>query len=248
MINRRQSLGMLGGGIAAGAIAPHMFATNPGNGHSTSFMQDGFDPESGKYILPPLPYPYEALEPAIDAQTMKLHHDIHHQGYVNGLNATLEKLAALREGDEDMAGQVKALSRDLAFHGSGHSLHTIFWQNMCPAADSGEPDQPLTNAFTRSFGSVENFWKHFAAAAKKVEGSGWALLVYDPMSTHLGIMQAEKHQNLTAWGVVPLLVIDVWEHAYYLKYQNKRGDYVDNFRSIINWTDVSQRLISASEV
>ncbi|MGI9013117.1 MAG: superoxide dismutase [Phycisphaerales bacterium] len=246
-MHRREVLTAVGGGALLGLVAGGSSASAAASSRRSSSARldsPGWDAESGKYVLPPLPYDPAALEPHIDAQTMSLHHDIHHKGYVDGLNTTLEKLAALRNGDAS-AGSVKALSRDLAFHGSGHALHTIFWQNMCPPGDSGQPDQSLLNAFTRSFGTFDAFWSHFASAAKAVEGSGWGLLVYDPLSTHLGVMQAEKHQNLTAWGVVPLLVIDVWEHAYYLRYQNHRAEYVDNFRKIINWADVSERLARA---
>lgn len=168
---------------------------------------------------------------------MTLHHDIHHAGYVKGLNAALEKLAAARTAG-DFSG-VKALSKDLAFHGSGHLLHCIFWNNLSP--EGGEPSAGLQGAIARDFGSFEGFQKHFSAAANSVEGSGWGILAFEPLSRRLLVMQAEKHQNLTAWGVVPLLVLDVWEHAYYVKYRNKRGAYVDAFWKIVNWADVSGR-------
>lgn len=198
------------------------------------------------YELPPLPYDYDALEPYIDEQTMRLHHDKHHLSYVNGLNAALEKLEAARNSGDFAA--VKHLSREAAFHGSGHLLHSVFWPNMAPAGKGGggEPTGALAEQINKDFGSFEKFKAHYGAAAKAVEGSGWALLVWEPNAGQLEVLTAEKHQNLTQWGVVPLLVIDVWEHAYYLKYQNNRGAYVDNFWNIVNWSDVADRFKAAS--
>jgi Fe-Mn family superoxide dismutase len=190
--------------------------------------------------LPPLPYAYDALEPYIDEQTMHLHHDIHHLAYVKGLNAAEEKLAEARKSGD--FGLVKHWSREAAFHGAGHLLHSIFWTNMV-AADkaAAAPSGELLQAIDRSFGGFEAFKAHFQAAANAVEGSGWGILAYRPADDSLVVLQAEKHQNLTQWGVVPLLVLDVWEHAYYLKYQNKRPEYVKNFINIINWDDVAER-------
>lgn len=190
--------------------------------------------------LPPLPYAYNALEPHIDEATMKLHHDIHHKGYVDGLNAAETKLAAAREAGDFAA--IKHLSRELAFHGSGHFLHVIFWENMGPGK-GGAPKGKLADAINAKFGSFDKFKAQFSAAAGAVEGSGWALLVKQANGA-LEILQSEKHQNLTQWGVKPLLVLDVWEHAYYLKYQNKRAAYVTAFWNVINWDDVSKRFES----
>ncbi len=198
-----------------------------------------------KYELPPLPYAYDALEPYIDEQTMRLHHDKHHQGYVNGLNKALEKLAAAREAGD--FALVKHLSREAAFHGSGHLLHSIFWPNMAPPGQGGggEPQGELAEQIAQDFGSFAAFQAHFSAAAKAVEGSGWGLLVWEPNAGQLEVLQAEKHHNLTQWGVVPLLVLDVWEHAYYLKYQNNRGAYVEAWWNVVNWADVAERFRAA---
>jgi Fe-Mn family superoxide dismutase len=202
----------------------------------------GADPslpyKDGKYVLPPLPYAYNALEPAIDEQTMRLHHDKHHLGYVNGLNKALDALADARQ-KSDFA-LVKHWERELAFNGSGHFLHTLFWMNMAPKA-GGTPTGALAAAIDRDFGSFAAFKAHFGAASKAVEGSGWGILVYEPFARKLLISQAEKHQNLTEWNALPLLVVDVWEHAYYLKYQNDRGAYVDNWWNVVNWPFVQQR-------
>jgi len=190
--------------------------------------------------LPPLPYPYDALEPYIDEQTMRLHHDIHHLGYAKGLNTAEEKLAEARDSGD--FALVKHWSREAAFHGAGHLLHSIFWTNMTAADRTApSPSGELSQAIDRSFGGFDTFKAQFQAAANAGEGSGWGILAYRPIDDSLVILQAEKHQNLTQWGVVPLLVLDVWEHAYYLKYQNKRPEYVKNFFNIINWDDVAER-------
>ncbi|MBN1540576.1 superoxide dismutase [candidate division KSB1 bacterium] len=207
--------------------------------------RDGPIDESGRYVLPPLTYDYAALEPHIDEQTMRLHHDKHHLGYVNGLNTALAQLDQAREKQD--YGLVTHYSREAAFHGSGHLLHAIFWKNMSPDG-GGEPQGELAKALTEHFGSFERFRDHFAAASAKVEGSGWGILAYEPLGKKLVILQAEKHQNLTQWGAVPLLVVDVWEHAYYLKYQNRRGDYIKAFFNVINWKDVAQRFATAKQL
>jgi len=199
---------------------------------------------ANKYELPPLPYAYDALEPHIDEQTMRLHHDKHHLSYVNGLNTALEKLAAAREAGD--FALVKHWSREAAFHGSGHLLHSIFWPNMAPPGSGpAEPEGDLAAQIAKDFGSFEAFKAHFSAAAGAVEGSGWALLVWEPNAGQLEVLTAEKHQNLTQWGVVPLLVLDVWEHAYYLKYQNNRGAYVNAWWNVVNWADVAERFAAA---
>jgi len=194
--------------------------------------------------LLPLPYAYDALEPYIDAQTMHLHHDIHHAAYVAGLNNAEAKLAEARQASD--FSLVKHWSREAAFHGSGHLLHSIFWPNMIAAPQAkAAPDGTLAEAINRDFGSFEAFKAQFTAASVAVEGSGWGILAYRPDDDALVILTAEKHQNLTQWGVAPLLVLDVWEHAYYLKYQNRRAEYVKNFFNIINWDDVAARYEAA---
>lgn len=195
-----------------------------------------------KHELPPLPYDYNALEPYIDEATLKLHHDIHHKGYVDGLNKAEEKLAEARESGD--FGLIKHWEREVAFHGSGHYLHSIFWTNMKPNG-GGEPTGPIAEQINKDFGSFEAFKKQLTAATVAVEGSGWGLLGWDPTSEKLVVLQSEKHQNLTQWGVRPLYVIDVWEHAYYLKYQNKRAAFVDNLWSVTNWDDINKRFEEA---
>lgn len=199
-------------------------------------------PMPKKYELPDLPYAYDALAPALAEEILRVHHDKHHAGYVKGLNATLKKLEQVRAAG-DLA-QIKALSRDLAFHGSGHVLHTLYWNSMKPGGPA-KPQGRLLGLLQRDFGSFSAFKEQFLAATKKVEGSGWGVLVYEPMGRRLVVLQIEKHQNLTIWGAVPLLVCDVWEHAYYVQYQNRRSDYVDNFFGIIDWPSVAARCARA---
>lgn len=190
------------------------------------------------HTLPQLEYAYDALEPYIDETTMMLHHSKHHQAYVNGLNNAEQKLIEAREKGE--FALVKHWERELAFHGSGHFLHCIFWKNMKPGG-SKPTDSDFATAVNSKFGSYENMMKHFIAASVAVEGSGWGMLVYNFMSSSLEILTAEKHQNLGQWVVMPLLVIDVWEHAYYLKYRNDRAQYVNAWTNVINWEDVEER-------
>jgi Fe-Mn family superoxide dismutase len=198
---------------------------------------------SNKYVLPDLPYKYNALEPVISEQIMTLHHDKHHAAYVNGANAALEKLdkgrAAGLQGVD-----VKAILRDLAFNASGHSMHSIFWPNMKPSG-GGKPGGKLSDQINKDFGSFDSFKLQFGNAAKTVEGSGWGILAYDPLSDQLLTLQAEKHQNLTAQATVPILVLDVWEHAYYLQYKNDRAAYVDKWWDVVNWSDVENRFDKA---
>lgn len=240
---RREALAALGAGALSLTVLHSAVAQNGGRSAQGKPRMApeyvGWDPKANRYILTPLPYDYDDLEPHIDAETMQLHHDKHHAGYVAGLNKALEGLAAVRDGSRD-AADVKALSRDLAFNGSGHFLHTIFWNCMSPSG-GGKPSGQIAELIDRDFGGFENFSKQFQAAATQVEASGWGLLVLEPTSRKLLVMQAEKHQNLTAWGVVPLLAIDVWEHAYYLKYQNRRAEYVGAFMNTINW-DFADRM------
>ncbi|WP_423406681.1 superoxide dismutase [Heyndrickxia sp. MSNUG] len=192
----------------------------------------------GGHVLPPLPYAYNALEPVIAEEIMKLHHLKHHQSYVDGLNKAEKEMQKAREsGDFSL---IKHWEREAAFHGSGHYLHTIFWSIMSPDG-GGAPKGQLGRAISQSFGSFEKFKQHFTEAAKNVEAVGWAILVCSPRAHRLEILQAEKHQNLTQWDVIPLLVLDVWEHAYYLQYKNERAKYIENWWKVVNWQEVEQR-------
>lgn len=211
---------------------------------SANALPDNVVPIGG-HKLPPLPYAYKALEPWIDEKTMRIHHDKHHQSYVDGLNTAEKKLEEARKTGD--FGLVKHWERELAFNGAGHYLHTIFWDAMSPKG-GGKPSGALLQDIERSFGSYDAFKKQFSEAAGKVEGGGWAILVWSPRSRRLEILTAEKHQNLSQWDVVPLLPLDVWEHAYYLKHQNERPAYVKDWWNVVNWPYVAQRHHEATKL
>ncbi|WP_138416868.1 superoxide dismutase [Aquibacillus sediminis] len=191
----------------------------------------------GKHSLPPLPYAYDALEPYISSDIMRLHHQKHHQSYVDGLNKAEQKIYASNLSDD----LVKHWMREQAFNGSGHYLHTIFWNNMSPQG-GGKPSGSLLKQIDQDFGSFNKFKSLFSKAAKSVEGVGWAILVWQPRSGRLAIQTVEKHQMFSLWDTIPLLVLDVWEHAYYLQYKNNKAEYVDNWWNVVNWKNVQSRL------
>ncbi|MGP0064465.1 MAG: superoxide dismutase [Isosphaeraceae bacterium] len=193
--------------------------------------------KGGEYVLPPLPYAYDALEPSIDSETMRLHHDKHHAAYVKGANEALAKLADVREGKLDPSS-LSDMTEKLTFNLSGHLLHATFWAVMGPKG--GEPKGALASDIAKHFGSHAKFKAHFSAAASQVQGNGWGILAYEPVSERLIVLQARNHQINVAWNAIPLLVIDVWEHAYYLKYRNVRADYVKAFWDIVNWAAVDE--------
>ncbi len=196
------------------------------------------------YTLPDLPYDYAALEPHISARIMELHHSKHHAAYVAGANTALEKLAEARDSGD--FANVPKLEKDLAFNLGGHVNHSIFWTNMSP--DGGDkPTGEVASAIDDQFGSFDKLTAHFPAAALGVQGSGWAALMYDSIGKNLIINQFFDQQSNFAAGTVPLLLLDVWEHAYYLDYKNVRADYVKAFWNIVNWTNVEQRLAVARE-
>jgi superoxide dismutase, Fe-Mn family len=199
----------------------------------------------GQHTLPPLPYDYDALEPYISKEIMRLHHDKHHKSYVDGLNKAEKMMEKARDtGDYEL---LKHWEREAAFNGSGHYLHTIFWEVMKPKG-GGMPGRELLRQINRDFGSFEVFKRHFSEAANKVEGVGWAILVWAPRAGRLEILQSERHQLMTQWDTIPLLVLDVWEHAYYLQYKNVRADYVKNWWNIVNWDQVERRFKEASKL
>lgn len=223
-----------------GATMAHAAEAGGGGGQRamTALIPGAINGE-GAYQLPKLPYGYDAVSEVIDAETMRLHHTLHHQSYVNGLIAAEKALAAARaSGDYSL---VDHHSRKVAFHGAGHFLHCVFWDCIGPEEMGGEPTGKLAEAIAHDFGSFNQFIGHFNAAGKSVEGSGWAILGYSIAADKLMILQAMNHQLLTPWAVVPLMCVDVWEHAYYLKYQNRRAAYVDAFPGIVNWKRVGER-------
>ena len=198
------------------------------------------------YTLPPLPYNYNALEPHISEQIMKLHHDKHHNAYVTGANAALDKLEKARAGA--MQIDLKGTLRDLSFNIDGHKLHSIFWPNMAPPGKGGgNPGGKLADKIVSDFGGIDKFKAQFSDAAKAVEGSGWALLNYDKELDLLVITQVEKQNFMELAEASIVLGLDVWEHAYYLQYWNDRAKYVEAWWNVVNWSDVDSRLAKVSK-
>ena len=246
-IGRREvlaSLTALGAGAALLGVTGSASAQPAGGGGADL---GGWDAAAGKFKLPALPYAFDALEPHLDSKTMEIHYTKHHQAYVNGLNKAMEQIATLRAAKAD-AGAIKFWAREVSFHGSGHVNHTLFWRMMAPAGNGGggDPSGTVAAAIARDFGSVEAFRWYFSECAAQVEGGGWAWLVHEPLSGRLEVIQGEKQQNLMVTGAVPILGIDVWEHAYYLKYQNRRADYIKDWWNVVNWAFVQSRFDAAT--
>ena len=196
-----------------------------------------------EYTLPDLPYDYGALEPHISGRIMELHHDKHHATYVKGLNTALEQLAEAR--DKDSFGSVGGLEKTLAFNLGGHINHSVFWPNLSP--DGGDkPTGDLAAAIDEYFGSFDKFRAHFEANANAIQGSGWSILVYDTLGARLNIVQLYDQQANVPLGQVPIVLLDMWEHAFYLQYKNVKADYVKAYWNVINWEDVAQRYATAT--
>jgi Fe-Mn family superoxide dismutase len=212
-----------------------------------SISQGGIDKltdVNGNFIHLPLPYPNNHLEPYMDEETMNLHYTFHHGGAVKGANKDLTMIK--KAMDENSFETVDFWTKKLAYHFSSHILHTIFWTNL--TNKKTEPKGQLLKEIEKSFGSFDKLKSLIAATSKNVNGSGWGILGYQPYSKNLTILQCENHEKLTQWGVIPILVIDVWEHAYYLKYKNKRSDFVDSLLNIIDWDNVAMRLDYALKI
>jgi len=192
------------------------------------------------YELPDLPYDYSALEPHYSARMLELHHDKHHATYVKGANSTLEKLADARERQDFAA--INQLQKSLAFHVSGHVLHSLFWKNLGPESDGGTPEGALADAIEDNFGGFDGFRAQLTEAATNVQGSGWGALAWEPVGRRLVVEQVYDHQGNVGNGTIPLLVLDMWEHAYYLQYENRKEEWVQAYWRLINWPDVADRL------
>jgi len=197
------------------------------------------------YVLPKLPYGYKDLEPHMSEQQLTIHHQKHHQAYVNGANAILERLDKARKDGADL--DVKATLKELSWNIGGHILHSLFWDNLAPTGKSGKPSGTLSNAIDKEFGSFERFKKEFTQAAISVEGSGWAALTLCRQTRRPIIMQIEKHNTNVYPAFRILMVLDVFEHAYYIDYKNERAKFVDAFWNIVNWSEVNKRLEEASK-
>jgi Fe-Mn family superoxide dismutase len=229
--------------IAASVGGAALLAAGPGGAQTASKSRyvDKLTDDAGKYAAAPLPFALQALEPVIDARTVELHYNFHHKPAVAAANNAEAALAKARDtGDFAL---VKHFEKELAFQLSSHLLHSIYWTNL--GGKGGEPTGELANALSTEFGSYARLKAHLIAATTAVEASGWGILGYHPMTRRLMVLQCENHQKFTAWGVVPLLVLDVFEHAYYLKYQNRRGEYVGNLFNLVNWDNVAERFDAA---
>ena len=201
--------------------------------------------DAGKgYTLPHLPYGYKALAPYISEVQLTLHHQKHHQAYVTGANAILEKLDKARKENADL--DMKALLKELSFHLGGFRLHNMFWENLAPAGvgGGGIPKGTLAAAINEEFGNFERFKKEFTQTASSVEGSGWAVLTYCMNTGRLMMMQVEKHNVNLIPGYRILMALDLWEHAYYLDFKNDRATFIDAFWHIVNWDAVEARFVT----
>jgi Fe-Mn family superoxide dismutase len=209
------------------------------------FNEERIMDNSRFYSLPKLPYDYSALAPAISEEQLKLHHQKHHQAYVNGANAIYEKLDKARK--ENATADMKAVLKELSFHIGGFKLHNLFWENLAPVGKGGGdvPKGELAKAITGEFGTFDRFKAEFVQAAVSAEGSGWAALTFCNKTKRPLIMQIEKHNTNIFPGFAILMVLDVWEHAYYLDYRNDRAKFVDAFWTIVNWDAVAQRFEAA---
>jgi Fe-Mn family superoxide dismutase len=223
----------------AGLLATQ--SPQPAYARGASHVMDKLTDVTGKYAAAPLPFAYDALEPVIDARTVELHYNFHHKPAAVAANKAEEALAKARDSGD--FALVKHYEKELAFQLSSHILHTIYWTNI--SGKGGEPKGALAKAIAVEFGSYEKCKTQLVAAAAAVEASGWGMLAYHPATKKLMILQCENHQKLTAWGAQPLLLLDVFEHAYYLKYQNRRADYLASLFGIINWDNVSLRFDAA---
>lgn len=236
---RRQLLGLVGSACAASALSPWIRGSAA---HSATVA-----PAPAPFELGPLPYPFDALEPVIDAETMRIHHGKHHAGYVANLNAALDQAPELKGRSldsllADLAALPEKVRTAVRNHGGGHANHTLFWSCLTPggAAVGGA----LADAISATFGSFANFQEVFSRAAMAVFGSGWAWLVVD--RGRLAITSTPNQDSPISQGQLPLLGVDVWEHAYYLRYQNRRAEYLANLWQVINWPFVAARFAGAS--
>lgn len=196
------------------------------------------------YQLPELGYKYDDLEPAYSADLLEVHYSKHHQAYVNGANQTLSDLAAARANSD--FGTLKQLQKDLAFNVSGHVMHSLFWRNMSPSDGNG-PDAAFNETINQSFGGFDALREQFQAAGGSIQGSGWAALSWEPISQSLLVEQIYDHQDNSSCGAQPILVMDMWEHAFYLQYRNEKARWIKAFWDLINWQDVGQRLKAAKQ-
>jgi Fe-Mn family superoxide dismutase len=202
--------------------------------------------EAKFYVLPKLSYEYKDLQPYMSEEQLRIHHSKHHQAYVNGANAILQRLDKARKEGAEI--DVKSTLKELSWNIGGHIFHSLFWGNLAtPSKGGGKPGSVLANAIEKEFGGFERFKKEFTQAAVSVEGSGWAALTYCMQTDRPLIMQVEKHNTNVYPTFRILMVLDVFEHAYYIDYKNDRGKFADAFWSIVNWDEINKRLQALSK-
>ncbi len=212
-----------------------------------SLQQSGLDKltdKDGNFALQPLPYNENFLEPNMDQETVHLHYTFHHGDAVKAANKDL--LMIKKAIDENSLDTVDYWTKKLSFHLSSHILHTIFWTNLTNKKSA--PSSSLLKQIEKDFGSYDKLKVLISKTAKGVDGNGWGILGYQPYTQKLTVLQCENHEKLTQWGVIPILVIDVWEHSYYLKYRNRRAEFVDNLFPIINWDNAAERFKLAQKI
>lgn len=227
--------------LSAAAILPNQSVV------AQNYEANGLDKltdANGNFLHLPLPYNKNFLEPYMDEETVYLHHTFHHGGAVKGANKDLQMIR--KAMDENNLETVDYWTKKLSYHFSSHVLHTIFWTNL--GNKKTAPGGELLKRIEKDFGSYEKLKVYLSKTSKDVDGNGWGILGYQLYSDKLTVLQCENHEKLTQWGVIPLLVVDVWEHAYYLKYKNKRNDFVDTMLNIINWDNVAERLNVATKL
>lgn len=233
--------------LKAGTLAGAVTILGTNNAFAKNLTDNDIDKlvdANGNYILQPLPYNENFLEPYMDAETMHLHYTFHHGGAVKAAN---KDLAMIKKAlDENNVETVDYWTKKLSYHFSSHVLHSVFWTNL--TNKKNDPKSDLLKRIEKNFGSFDKLKVLIAETSKNVDGNGWGILAYQPYSDSLTVLQCENHEKLTQWGAIPLLVVDVWEHAYYLKYKNKRTDFVDALFNIINWDNVAQRLDTAVKI
>lgn len=229
-----QNTAAVGAGVMLAQAKTVLAADGPG-------YVDKLVDADGKYAAAPLPFAYDALEPVIDARTVELHYNFHHKPAVVAANKAEEALAKARDTNDFTL--VKFYEKELAFQLSSHILHTVYWSSV--SGKGGEPKGELARTIDSQFGSYAKFKAQLVAATIATEASGWGVVGYHPATGKLMILQCENHQKLTAWGIQPVLVLDVFEHAYYLKYQNRRNEYVNQLFGIVNWDNAALRLQAA---
>jgi superoxide dismutase, Fe-Mn family len=233
--------GFLAGALPAAMLAGMLWEQPAGAAVALPYFAPSNFFSNGEWTLPKLSYDYAALEPHIDSATMELHHSKHHKAYVTNLNKALKTMNELK-ADEADPRVVESLQRDISFNMGGHALHSTFWGIMGPdskAQMGGEPSGTIATAITNQFGGFANFKTYFTQVAMSIKGSGWAVLALSPVSRQLVTMALKDQDGSHAAGTLPVLLVDVWEHAYYLKYQNRRADYVAAWFNTINWSAVN---------